>query len=27
VEDNEDDPLWILKDEWIEEVEIDFNPY
>ena len=27
VEDNEDDPLWLLKDEWIEEVEINFQPF
>lgn len=23
----QDDPLWILKDEWEEEVEIDFQPF
>jgi hypothetical protein len=24
---NEDDPLWIFKDDEIDEVEINFSPY
>jgi hypothetical protein len=24
---NEDDPLWIFKDDEIDEIEINFSPY